>query len=391
MGWFDWFSSDPEEEEEEDEEEEETSSEPEPTQTELDLGAMEGGTPEPDPVPVVVPEPETEAPVLDLGLDLDGLELVDVDNIDANPNYDPSQGESGGGRVDDYDGESELEAEPVDDEWEPETTPDTPKKEPEIAPPPPVVIEPNTPVPQPLTPEAIQATEDDLELMEGWEPEPVDTTPIQIAPPTNPIKSVEEVLALNPEEYGDYLEGLTPDQKEELANKLHEGQSSEADLNEEYPWRYDEDGDGKDDNDLVNPFDDQLNDPLWGNPDNTPLNEENNYGLPTVDMTDPDNPVTIWPDGDEEPTDVSPIDVDYSPWDDEYDQGDSGDTDFEVAQPTPVGDTTAEDEAMRDFLEAEESARKAELFAKTEGQGLGFLGKVDLSIEDDDDDTILSI
>ena len=51
----------------------------------------------------------------------------------------------------------------------------------------------------------------------------------------------------------------------------------------------------------------------------------------------------------------------------------------------------AKDEAAADVLEQEESARKAEQFSKTEGEGIGQLGTVSLEVDEDDDESGLSI
>jgi hypothetical protein len=56
----------------------------------------------------------------------------------------------------------------------------------------------------------------------------------------------------------------------------------------------------------------------------------------------------------------------------------------------------AQREAKRDALEADKQARKAEVFAETEGEGTGQLGQVRLDVddeleEDEDTSTVLSI
>lgn len=43
----------------------------------------------------------------------------------------------------------------------------------------------------------------------------------------------------------------------------------------------------------------------------------------------------------------------------------------------------AQKQAKADQLEAEKQARKAEVFAETEGQGIGNLGQVSLEVDDD--------
>ena len=52
--------------------------------------------------------------------------------------------------------------------------------------------------------------------------------------------------------------------------------------------------------------------------------------------------------------------------------------------------------AKRDEAAADKQARKAEVFAETEGEGLGQLGQISLEVDDDleedeDDDSVLSI
>lgn len=46
----------------------------------------------------------------------------------------------------------------------------------------------------------------------------------------------------------------------------------------------------------------------------------------------------------------------------------------------------AKKEAEEDAIEADKRARKAEVFAETEGEGIGNLGTVSLEVDDDLDD-----
>ena len=46
--------------------------------------------------------------------------------------------------------------------------------------------------------------------------------------------------------------------------------------------------------------------------------------------------------------------------------------------------------AEKDALEADKQARKAEVFAETEGEGIGDLGKISLEVDDDLDEEKLS-
>lgn len=46
----------------------------------------------------------------------------------------------------------------------------------------------------------------------------------------------------------------------------------------------------------------------------------------------------------------------------------------------------AQKKAEKDALEAEKQARKAEVFAETEGEGVGSLGKISLEVDDDLDE-----
>lgn len=46
----------------------------------------------------------------------------------------------------------------------------------------------------------------------------------------------------------------------------------------------------------------------------------------------------------------------------------------------------AQKKAEEDALEAEKQARKAEVFAETEGEGVGSLGKISLEVDDDLDE-----
>lgn len=46
----------------------------------------------------------------------------------------------------------------------------------------------------------------------------------------------------------------------------------------------------------------------------------------------------------------------------------------------------ARKKAEKDALEAEKQARKAEVFAETEGEGVGSLGKISLEVDDDLDE-----
>ncbi len=51
----------------------------------------------------------------------------------------------------------------------------------------------------------------------------------------------------------------------------------------------------------------------------------------------------------------------------------------------------AKKDAERDALEADKQARMAEVFAETEGEGIGNLGKISLEVDDDlDEDKKLS-
>ena len=52
----------------------------------------------------------------------------------------------------------------------------------------------------------------------------------------------------------------------------------------------------------------------------------------------------------------------------------------------------AKRDAERDALDAEKQARKAEIFAETEGEGIGDLGKISLEVDDelDEDEEISS-
>jgi hypothetical protein len=44
----------------------------------------------------------------------------------------------------------------------------------------------------------------------------------------------------------------------------------------------------------------------------------------------------------------------------------------------------AQKEAKADAIEAEKQARKAEVFAETEGEGVGSLGQISLEVDDDE-------
>ena len=46
----------------------------------------------------------------------------------------------------------------------------------------------------------------------------------------------------------------------------------------------------------------------------------------------------------------------------------------------------AKKDAEKDALEAEKQARQAEVFAETEGEGIGNLGKISLEVDDDLED-----
>ena len=50
----------------------------------------------------------------------------------------------------------------------------------------------------------------------------------------------------------------------------------------------------------------------------------------------------------------------------------------------------AKKKAAADALEADKQARKAEVFAETEGEGIGDLGKISLEVDDDLDEEKLS-
>ena len=50
----------------------------------------------------------------------------------------------------------------------------------------------------------------------------------------------------------------------------------------------------------------------------------------------------------------------------------------------------AKKNAEKDALEADKQARKAEVFAETEGEGIGNLGRVSLEVDDDLDDDEIS-
>lgn len=67
-------------------------------------------------------------------------------------------------------------------------------------------------------------------------------------------------------------------------------------------------------------------------------------------------------------------------------------TTLATAQMAKTAQKKAAKKAAADALEAEKQARKAEIFAETEGEGIGDLGKISLEVDDelDEDEEISS-
>lgn len=51
----------------------------------------------------------------------------------------------------------------------------------------------------------------------------------------------------------------------------------------------------------------------------------------------------------------------------------------------------AQRQAEKDALEADKQARKAEVFAETEGEGTGQLGQISLEVDDDEEEDTSSV
>ena len=61
-----------------------------------------------------------------------------------------------------------------------------------------------------------------------------------------------------------------------------------------------------------------------------------------------------------------------------------------ITQQAKSAQKKAKKDAKKDALKADQQARKAEVFAETEGEGIGNLGQISLEVDDDLDEDELS-